>query len=144
MFHCKKKSPMSPEMQAMLTASTYAVVGASRDRDKYGFLVYHSLKAAGKTISAVNPNATEVDGDPCYPALSALPYRPEVAVMVVPPAVTEAAVAECARLGIAQIWMQPGAESSAALAACRENNIAVVAGGPCLMVLLRTFQYQAQ
>ena len=39
--------------------------------------------------------------------------------MVVPPAVTEAAVAECVRLGIKQIWMQPGAESEAAVAACR-------------------------
>ncbi len=131
-------------MQAMLAASTYAVVGASRDPDKYGFLVYRSLKVAGKTVYPVNPNAAEVDGDFCYPALSALPQRPEVAVMVVPPAVTEAAVSECARLGITQIWMQPGAESPAALAACRENNIAVVAGGPCLMVLLRTVQYQPQ
>ena len=62
--------------------------------------------------------------------------------MVVPPPVTEAAVAECARLGIKQIWMQPGAESEAAVAACRENDIQVVAGGPCLMVLLRTAKYQ--
>ncbi len=131
-------------MQAMLAASTYAVVGASRDRDKYGFLVYHSLKAAGKAVYPINPNAAEVDGDHCYPALSALPQRPEVAVMVVPPAVTESAVSECARLGITQIWMQPGAESPAALAACRANGIAVVAGGPCLMVLLRTVQYQPQ
>lgn len=127
---------MTPEMQAMLSASTYAVVGASRDRDKYGYLVYRSLKAAGKTVFPVNPNADEVDGDRCYPALSALPQRPEVAVMVAPPAVTESAVAECARLGIIQIWMQPGAESPAALTACRENGIAVIAGGPCLMVLL--------
>ncbi len=129
-------------MHAMLAASSYAVVGASRDRDKYGFLVYHSLKAAGKTAFPINPNAAEVDGDFCYPALSALPQRPEVAVMVVPPAVTESAVAECARLGIKQIWMQSGAESPAALTTCRENSIAVVAGGPCLMVLLRTAQYQ--
>lgn len=135
---------MTPEMQAMLAASSYAVVGASRDPDKYGFLVYRSLKAAGKTAFPVNPNADAVDGDRCYTALSALPQRPEIAVMVVPPAVTEATVAECARLGITQIWMQPGAESPTAIAACREKGIAVVAGGPCLMVLLRTARYQPQ
>ena len=126
----------------MLAAETFAVVGASRDPDKYGFLVYRSLKAAGKTAYPVNPKAAEVDGDRCYASLSDLPNRPEVAVMVVPPSVTEAAVAECARLGIAQVWMQPGAESAAAIAACRENGIRVVAGGPCLMVLLRTAAYQ--
>ena len=133
---------MTPEMQAMLASNSFAVVGAARDPDKYGFLVYRSLKSAGKTAAPVNPRTTEVDGDRCYPSLSDLPATPEVAVMVVPPAVTEAAVAECARLGIRQVWMQPGAESAAALAACRENDIQVVAGGPCLMVLLRTANFQ--
>lgn len=133
---------MTPEMQAMLAANSFAVVGASRDPDKYGFLVYRSLKSAGKAAHPVNPKATEVDGDLCYPSLSDLRQRPEVAVMVVPPSVTEAAVAECARLGIPQIWMQPGAESAAAVAACRENGIQVVFGGPCLMVLLRTAKFQ--
>jgi len=133
---------MTPEMQAMLAAESFAVVGASRDPDKYGFLVYRSVKAAGKTVFPVNPRAAEVDGDHCYPSLSDLPQKPEVAVMVVPPPMTEAAVAECARLGIRQIWMQPGAESAAAIEACRENDIEVVAGGPCLMVLLRTAKFQ--
>ncbi len=133
---------MTPEMQAMLAAESFAVVGASRDTGKYGFLVYRSVKAAGKTVFPVNPRAAEVDGDHCYPSLSDLPQKPEVAVMVVPPPMTEAAVAECARLGIRQVWMQPGAESAAAIEACRENDIEVVAGGPCLMVLLRTAKFQ--
>lgn len=135
---------MTPEMQAMLAADLFAVVGASRDPDKYGFLVYRALKAAGKTAVPVNPKANDVDGDHCYPSLSDLPQRPEVAVMVVPPPVTEAAVAECARLGITQVWMQPGAESEAAIAACHGNGIQVVAGGPCIMVLLRTAKFQQQ
>ena len=133
---------MTPEMTTMLAATVYAVVGASRDPEKYGFLVYRSLKSAGKTAFPVNPKAPEVDGDVCYPTLAALPQTPEVAVMVVPPIVTEAAVEECARLGIKQIWMQPGAESAAAIALCREKGIAVVASGPCIMVLLRTARYQ--
>ena len=133
---------MTPEIQAMLAANSFAVVGASRDPDKYGFLVYRTLKSVGKMAYPVNPKAAEVDGDRCYPSLSSLPQTPEVAVMVVAPAVTEAAVAECARLGITQVWMQPGAESAAAVVACRENGIEVVAGGPCLMVLLRTAPYQ--
>jgi len=133
---------MTPEMKAMLAADTFAVVGASRAPDKYGFLVYRSLKAAGKTATPVNPRADEVDDDRCYPSLSDLPQRPEVAVMVVPPAVTEAAVDECARLGITQVWMQPGAESVAAITACHDSGIHVIAGGPCIMVLMRTAKFQ--
>ena len=55
-------------MQAILAADSFAVVGASRDPDKYGFLVLRSLKAAGRTAFPVNPEAAEVDGDRCYPA----------------------------------------------------------------------------
>ena len=129
-------------MKAMLTAETYAVVGASRNPEKYGYLVYKALKAAGKTAYPVNPRADDVDGDRCYPSLADLPQTPDVAVMIVPPPVTEATVAECVRLGIKQVWMQPGAESPAAVAACQANGIAVVSGGPCIMVLLRTLRYQ--
>ena len=128
----------------MLGAAIYAVVGASRQPEKYGSLAYRALKAAGKTAYAVNPRTEHVDGDRCYPSLADVPGTPDVAVMVVPPTVTEAAVAECARLGIGSIWMQPGAESEAAVAACRRLGIAVVHGGPCLMVGLRTMKYQSQ
>lgn len=131
----------TPEMARMLAAQTFAVVGASRRPEKYGFLMYHALKEAGKTAYAVNARAQEVDGDPCYASLDALPQIPEVAVMVVPPPATLAAVAECARLGIGQVWMQPGAESEAAVRVCHAANIAVVSGGPCLMVGLRTVKY---
>ncbi len=131
----------SPEISAMLKAATFAVVGASRRPEKYGFLVYRSLKDAGKTAYAVNARADQVDGDICYPNLAALPVVPEVAVMVVPPPATEAAVAECARLGIRHLWMQPGAESDDAVRACHAAGIAVVSGGPCIMVGLRTLKY---
>ena len=132
---------MAEDIESLLAAATYAVVGASRRPEKYGHLVYLTLKAAGKIVFPVNPRADRIEGDACYPSLSALPQVPEVAVMVVPPAVTEAAVAECARLGIGGVWMQPGAESEAAVRACHASDIAVVSGGPCIMVLLRTHGY---
>lgn len=134
---------MTDAVSAMLAAQTYAVVGASRDPQKYGYLVYRSLKAAGKTALAVNPNADDVDGDRCYSSLVDLPVVPDVAVLVVPPAVSLSAVAECARLGIANVWMQPGAESDAAVDACRAAGIAVVSGGACVMVGLQTQRFAA-
>lgn len=133
---------MTPEMTAMLNAETYAVVGASRDPAKYGFLVYKAVKAAGKAVWPVNPSAAAVDGDRCYSSLDALPGIPEVAVLIVPPAITESVVAECARRGIKHLWMQPGAESEAAVAACHAHGLAVVSGGPCLMVLLRAANHR--
>ena len=133
---------MNEDIARMLAATAFAVVGASHRPEKYGHIAYTMLKAAGKTAYAVNPRAAEVDGDRSYRSLADLPTVPDVAVMVVPPAVTEAAAAECARLGIRNVWMQPGAESAEAVVACHRHGIAVVSGGPCLMVGLRTRQFQ--
>jgi len=49
-----------------------------------------------------------VDGDPCYPNLTALPEKPEAIDMVVSPAAGEKIIREAARLGITRIWFQPG------------------------------------
>jgi len=53
--------------------NVFAVVGASRNPEKYGHRVYRDLKEAGYTVYPVNPNADEVLGDKCYPKLESLP-----------------------------------------------------------------------
>ena len=57
-------------------------------------------------------------------------------VPLTPPEVTERVVGDAIRHGIEHIWMQPGAESEAAIAACREAGINVIAGGSCVLVVL--------
>ncbi|HEX5322969.1 MAG TPA: CoA-binding protein [Capsulimonadaceae bacterium] len=129
---------MQELIERILLCKTFAVVGVSRDPQKYGYLVYHSLKESDKTVYAVNPRAEMVDGDPCYESLEKCPQVPEAAVFVVPPAVSEETVLDCARLGIGLIWMQEGAESDEAVRRCGEAGIGVVYDGPCIMVALRT------
>ncbi|MDI6704562.1 MAG: CoA-binding protein, partial [bacterium] len=53
--------------------NVFAVVGASRDPDKYGYQVYKDLKNAGYKVYPVNPNAEEILGNKCYPSLESLP-----------------------------------------------------------------------
>jgi predicted CoA-binding protein len=125
----------------ILQCQRFAVIGASRDITKYGYLVYRSLKESGKTVYPVNPNADSIDGNRCYESLSKLPEVPQVVVLVVPPSVSEEAVLDCARLGIKLVWMQEGAESEEAVQRCHQAGIEVVYGGPCIMVLLRTHGY---
>ena len=112
---------------------TWAVVGVSSDPAKYGHRIFQTLRQAGYRVYGVNPNARLIDGETIYPSLSALPERPEVVDIVVPPAVAEQVVRECARLGLSRVWLQPGAESEAALRYCQEQGIAVVHGA-CAMV----------
>jgi predicted CoA-binding protein len=117
----------------------FAVAGASRDPEKYGHQVYRDLRNAGYRVYCVNPNADEVLGNKCYPSLEALPVKPDVVDVVVPPKITEQLVKTCKKLGITKVWMQPGSESETAIKFCEENGIDVV-HGVCVMVERRSRQ----
>lgn len=116
--------------------NVFAVVGASRDPEKYGHQVYVDLKKAGYEVYPVNPNADEILGDKCYAQLQDLPMKPDVVDVVVPPNVTEKIVEVCKQLGVVKVWMQPGSESDRAIQFCQENGISVV-HGVCVMVQRR-------
>jgi len=117
----------------------FAVAGASRNPEKYGHQVYRDLRNAGYRVYCVNPNADEVLGNKCYPSLEALPVKPDVVDVVVPPKITEHLVKTCKKLGITKVWMQPGSESETAIKFCEENSIDVV-HGVCVMVERRSRQ----
>jgi predicted CoA-binding protein len=111
----------------------WAVVGASQDRSKYGNRVFRSLRGAGYTVYPVNPKGGEVERVEAYASLADLPQLPDVVDLVVPPQVTEQVVKEAHRLGLSRIWMQPGAESEAAIAYCHQQGMQVVYDA-CAMV----------
>lgn len=102
-----------------------AVVGASPNREKWGWKVYSKLKFLGFEVFPVNPNYREIDGEKCYSSLKDLPVKPDMVITVVPPQVTEQIVEECRDLGIKKVWMQPGSESEKAIEFCRANGIEV-------------------
>jgi len=113
--------------------NVFAVVGVSRDPEKYGYKVYRDLKSGGYTVYAVNPKLDEIMGDRCFHSLGDLPVVPDVASIVVPPGIAELIVHECKELGIKKVWLQPGSESEKAIAFCRENGILAL-HGVCVMV----------
>ena len=63
-------------------------------------------------------------------------WKTGVEDVITPPKVTEAVVEEAGRLGIKHLWMQPGAESDAAVSRARELGMNVISGGPCVLVVL--------
>jgi len=117
--------------------NVFAVVGASRNPRKYGYQVYSDLRNAKYKVYPINPNTDKILGAKCYPSLNALPEKPDVADLVVPPKVTEQVVKTCKKLGIKKVWMQPGSESETAINFCRENDLDVV-HGVCVMVERRS------
>ncbi len=111
-----------------LAQKAIAVVGASRNRAKYGNIIYRDLRERGYSVLAINPVAKEIEGDPCYHDLRSTPQPADAAIFIVPPIRTEAVVKEALDLGIRYFWMQPGAESDAAIRLCEERGARVVHG----------------
>jgi len=101
----------------------FAVVGVSKNPEKYGHQVYQDLKKEGYQVYPINPNANEILGDKCYSKLNELPIIPDVVNIVTQPEITEKIIKECKKLGINKIWMQPGSENQNAIDYCIKNNI---------------------
>ncbi len=120
-------------VEDFLSQQTLAVVGASRDEKQFGNKVYKDLIRKGYKTYPVNPNTEEIEGQPCYPDLGALPEAVDGVVFVVPPAQTEKVLREAAEVGVPRVWMQQGSESADAIHFCEENGISVVAGECILM-----------
>jgi len=121
-----------------LASKRIAVTGVSRTPKAHaGNAVYQRLRQRGYEVFAVNPNAKEVEGDPSYPSLSAIPGGVEAVVIATRPEVSEETMRECAELGIQRVWMHrgPGAGSVSTDATRygREHGITVIDGGcPCM------------
>jgi uncharacterized protein len=123
-------------VEEFLSAGPYAVAGASNDRAKFGNKVLRAYAASGRTVYPVHPKETTVEGLPTYPDVASLPKGVRVLSIVTPPAVTELIVEAAAKAGIRRLWMQPGAESPAALKRAAELGLSVLSGGPCVLVEL--------
>ena len=123
-------------IERFLDGAPHAVVGASTNRDKYGNKVLRVYQQNDRPVYPVNPKADQVEGLKAYPDLASLPETPHGISIITPPKVTEMVVEEAAKLGISNVWMQPGAESEAAIARAEELGLNLIASGACALVVL--------
>jgi predicted CoA-binding protein len=130
--------PIKEAAAEFLANKRVAVTGVSREAKGHGSnVVYQRLRQRGYEVFAVNPNADEVEGDPCYQDLRSIPAGVDAVVIGTRPEIAEEAMRDCAELGIRYVWMHrgPGAGSVSRTAAeyGRERGIVVIDGGcPCM------------
>ena len=120
-----------------LANDTFAVVGASSDRTKYGNKVLRAYLGAGMTATPINPRAETVEGLPAFPSLSDLPQVPDAVSIITPPTISVKVLEEGSHLGIKWFWLQPGAENDDCFELARNLGLQLIAGGPCILVSLR-------
>ena len=127
-------------VQDFLAQDHIAVVGVSENRETGCNSIYRKLRTEKYIVSAVSPNITKFEGDPCYPDLKSIPDKPDAVFILASPQVTELIVQQCIDLGIKRVWMhcmmgtKPGlvagitSVSQEAVRKCQENGITVIPG----------------
>ena len=125
-----------PAIAQFLAVGSFAVVGASVDRAKYGNKVLRCYAQHGLPVVGVNPKLTAVEGLPCHASLRAIPGAVRAVSVVAPPAAAAAIVADAMAAGVRHLWFQPGAEEATASATARTAGLSVIDDGSCLLVAL--------
>lgn len=115
----------------------YAIVGATPQREKYGNTVLRDLGESGYPVVGVNPKHDVVEGYPVYPTLAAIPEKPDVAVVVVPPHIGLTILDQAKEAHITKVWFQPGAESAEITEKAKALGLHAMTDGSCIMVARR-------
>jgi uncharacterized protein len=96
------------------TSRVIAVMGHSDDPNRTSYQIAAMLRRVGYTVYPVNPNVTEIDGQPCYPTLMDVPEPIDIVDVFrrseFLPEVVDQAMAAKARV----IWTQLGVEDALA------------------------------
>jgi predicted CoA-binding protein len=115
------------------------VTGVSRTTNGHGGnVVYQRLRDRGYEVFAVNPNADEVEGDPCYHDLRSIPGGVDGVVIVTRPEVTDEVVRDCGEAGVPRVWMHQSFKAGSSVSHeaanyCREHGITVIEGACPMM-----------
>ena len=107
----------------MQTPKVVAVIGASNNRRKFGNRALRAYRDQGYTVVPINPHEREVEGLKAYASVLDVPGPIDMASFYVPPAIGEDIIAEVARKQIAEVWLNPGAESDKLIALARSLSI---------------------
>jgi hypothetical protein len=121
-----------------LAQKRIAVVGVSRNPQGHGSnIVYQRLRERGYEVFAVNPNATEIEGDPCYPNLGSIPGGVDAVVIGTSSDNAKAVMEDALAQGIRRVWMHrsfgAGSVSEEATELGRKSDVTVIDGGCPLM-----------
>ena len=117
--------PSRKAIDEFLAQKRIAVVGVCRNTKEFPNTVFRKLKETGHEVFPVNPHAEQLEGQPCYASVKALPGPVDGVVVMLPPDKSVGVVRECQEAGIPRVWLYRDSKEAASLA--REGGVQVVA-----------------
>jgi uncharacterized protein len=111
---------------ALEQTTTWAVVGCSPDPGRDSHRIAALLQRRGFRVIPVNPAATEILGERCYPSLAAIGEPVDVVDVFRRSAEAGAHVDEAIEIGAKAVWLQLGVIDEQAAARARDTGLRVV------------------
>jgi len=101
-FEDREEEAAAAAVEAILSPTSIAVIGANRHRGTIGGEIFHNLLLSefNGPVYPVNPSASVIQSVPAYPTINAIPEPVDLAVISVPAARVLEVAAECAEKGV--------------------------------------------
>ena len=126
-----------PSIAAFLAADPIAVAGVSRAGNTPANAIFRRLRDSGHQVIPLNPNASEIEGQPCFSDLASVPGPVHAVMVVTHPSVSASVAQAAASRGVRHIWFHrsfgAGSVSPEALQECRAHGVEPIVGGCPLM-----------
>lgn len=106
---------------------TVAILGASRDRRKYGNKSVRAHRQQGYEVFPVNPHSEEIEGLKAYPDLGSVPVQQLDRISVyLPPEVAIGLLDEIQSRGAKEVWFNPGSDSPEVMERAEELGLDII------------------
>jgi predicted CoA-binding protein len=103
-----------------------AVVGASEDRAKFGNKAVRAFRASGYEVVPINPHERHIEGLETFGSVLDVPGPIDMATVYLPAAVTMTLLPQFVQRGIAEVWLNPGADEDEVIAEARRLGLNVI------------------
>ena len=123
----------SESIELFMQQTHIAVVGVSRNKNKFGNAVYRTLKKKGINVLPVNPHLTHFEGDKCFSSIETLPPDVNALFVNTPPEKTIKIVESAIKKGIQHLWLQQGSSNDEVIKYLEGKDISYVADR-CIMM----------
>jgi len=127
-------------VEDFLAQKRIAVAGASRSGKQPGNAIARKLRETGHEVVLLHREASELDGQPAYADLRAVPGKVDGLVVTTPPSAAPDLVRQCVENGVPRVWLHrsfgQGSVDAEAVRIGREHGLVVI-DGACPMMYLK-------
>lgn len=121
------ENPSREQIKELLKSTTnVAVVGLSDKPDRVSYMVSEAMQKKGYRIIPVNPNATEILGETCYPSLSDIPEPVDIVNVFRKSELVVPVAEEAVKIKAKAFWLQQGIYNEEAARIAGDAGLTVV------------------